>query len=215
MPGQAIFDRSDKISFNLAKFKKAGKEFEVVIDADKAVEFKEGKPVDIKDILQSENIYSDAKKGMLASETQLKQIFETENSLQIAEQIITEGEIQLTAEYRKKLREQKLNRIVELIRQRGIDPRTNLPHPAARIESAIKEAKVKIDELKTAEEQVQPVVAALRPVLPIRIELQEIALKISAENAVKSYSAVKRHATILKEEWLKDGSWVCVVEVPA
>ena len=41
--------------------RKKGKDFEIVIDADKAVEFKAGK-IEISEVLKSENIFSDAKK---------------------------------------------------------------------------------------------------------------------------------------------------------
>lgn len=216
MPGQAIFDRDDKhLDLNLAKFKKGGKNFEIVIDADLAVDYKDGKVADIAEVLKSENIFSDAKKGELASETALKDIFETDDKLAVAEHIIKHGEIQLTAEYRKKIREQKMKRIVEIIHRNGVDPRTHLPHPVARLESAILEAKVKIDEFQKAEEQVDDVVEKLRPILPIRFEINEIAIKIPAEHATKTYSIVKATARIIKEEWLNSGDWVCVVELPA
>ncbi len=216
MPGQAIYDRDDKqLQFNLARLKKGGKSFEIVIDADQAVDFKEGKVVDIKDVLKSENIFNDAKKGLLASENDIKKIFETDNLLNVAEFIIKHGEIQLTAEHRKKLREQKRNKIIEIIHKNGVDPRTHLPHPTARIEAAMEEAKVNIEEFKRAEEQVDDVLDKLRPILPIRFEVDEIAIKIPSEYATKTYSVVKSSAKIIREEWLNSGDWVCVVEMPA
>lgn len=216
MPGQGIIDRDEKqIPLNLARYKKGGKVFEVVVDADFAVELREGKSVDMNDVLQSENIFSDAKKGELASENSIKELFETDDMLKVAEMIIKNGEIQLTADYRKKLRDRKKNKIIEIIHRNGIDPRTNLPHPVARIESAMAEIKVNIEEFKKAEEQVNAIVKSLRPILPIKFEINEIAVKIPAEYAAKSYSVVKSSAKILKEEWLNSGDWVCVVEIAA
>lgn len=216
MPGQGIIDRDEKqIPLNLARYKKGGKVFEVVVDADFAVELREGKSVDMNDVLQSENIFSDAKKGELASENSIKELFETDDMLKVAEMIIKNGEIQLTADYRKKLRDRKKNKIIDIIHRNGIDPRTNLPHPVARIESAMAEIKVNIEEFKKAEEQVNAIVKSLRPILPIKFEINEIAVKIPAEYAAKSYSVVKSSAKILKEEWLNSGDWVCVVEIPA
>lgn len=216
MPGQAIYDRDEKqLPVNLARLKKRGKNFEIVIDADLAVDFREGKVADIKDVLNSENIFIDAKKGELASENDIKRIFETDDMLKVAETIIKHGEIQLTAEYRKKIREQKRKKIVEIIHRDGVDPRTHLPHPTARIESAMDEAKVSIDEIRRAEDQVDEVLEKLRPILPIRFEINEIAIKIPVEYATKTYSLVKSSAKIMREEWLNSGDWVCVVEMPA
>ena len=82
MPGQAIFDRDDKqIQLNLARLKKRGKNFEIVVDADLAIDFKDGKVADIKEVLKSENIFSDAKKGELASDTQIKEIIGDGNKI--------------------------------------------------------------------------------------------------------------------------------------
>ena len=66
----------ERISIHVARLKKGGANFEIDIDFDAAMKFKEGK-ADIKDVLKAEKIFSDAKKGMEASETQMKQLFET------------------------------------------------------------------------------------------------------------------------------------------
>jgi len=156
MPAPIGFGR-EKIHFNLATLKKYGHQFQIVIDADKAVEYKQG-TADIREVLKSEHIYSDAEKGMLASENAIKEIFGTNDAIKVAETILNEGEIQFTAEYRKKLLEQKTNRIVDLISRNAINPQTKLPHPPDRIRSAIEEAKVKIDMFKKPEDQVKDIV---------------------------------------------------------
>ena len=80
--------------------------------------------------------------------------------------------------------------------------------------NAFEEAKVKIDEYKPAEEQVNDVLKKLRVVLPIKFEIKEISVRIPAEYAVKSYGTVKGFGRMIKEEWLNDGSWSVVVEIP-
>jgi ribosome maturation protein SDO1 len=204
----------ERIHLNLAKLKKGKENFEIDIDADSAVAYKEGKAIDIKDILKAQTIFSDAKKGLVASEHLMQQLFGTSDSIKVAEIIIKEGEIQLTAEYREKLRQNKRRRIIDIIHRNAVDPKTHLPHPVQRIENAFDEAKVKIDEFKSAEKQLQDVLKKLRMVLPIRFEVKEMAVKIPAEYAAKSYSIVKSFGTIQKEDWQSDGSWIVVVEVP-
>lgn len=202
----------EKVSFNLAKYKKEGRIFEVVIDPDLAVKYADGEEIDIVDVLKSEDIFSDAKKGEIAAD--LKSVFDTENILKVAEKIIKEGEIQLTAEYRQKVRDQKKKQILQIVHKNGVDPKTHLPHPMTRLENAFDEAKVRIDERAKAEDQVQEVLKQLRPILPIKIELKEIALHIPGEFAGKTYGTVTAFGSILSEEWQNDGSWVCVVEIP-
>ncbi len=76
---QGIYDR-EKVTLHIARLKKGGSNFEIDVDFDAAINFKQGK-ADIGDALKAEKIFSDAKKGMLASETQMKQLFETSEPL--------------------------------------------------------------------------------------------------------------------------------------
>jgi len=205
----------ERVSFNVARLKKGGKVFEVVVDSDSAMTFREGKNISVEDVLKSEQIFTDAKKGLVASEKELTEIFGTDNPLEIAERIIKEGEVQLTADYRNKLREEKKRRIIEIIHKNSIDPTTKLPHPIARIENAMNEAKVRIDEHKPAEDQVAEILKKLKPILQIRFAVKEIAVKIPASDAPKAYSIVKGMSSIIKEEWQQDGSWISVIRIPA
>jgi ribosome maturation protein SDO1 len=201
MPAPIGFGK-EKIHFNIAMLKKQGHQFQIVIDADKAVEYKQGN-ADIRDVLKSEHIYSDAEKGMLASENAIKEIFGTNDVLRVAETIVKEGEIQLTAEYRRKLLEQKTNRIVDLISKNAINPQTKLPHPPDRIRNAIEEAKVKIGKFKKTEDQVKEIVNIA------------MKIKIPVSYAAKCYSIIKSFSSLREEEWLSDGSLSITVEIPA
>ncbi len=198
---------------NTARLRKGSDVFEIVIDPEKAVAAKQGK-ADIRDALRVQKVFSDAKKGMLASEHRMQAVFGTADPLEVAKKIISDGNIQVTAEYRQKLMEQKRRQIVDFIRRNGVDPRTHTPHPAQRIEAAMAEAKVKIDEFKPVDQQVQEVLKALRPILPIKFEMKEIELTIPAQYASKAHSMVKTFGRMLKEEWLNDGSWKGTIEVP-
>ncbi len=212
--GQQTYDK-ERFSVNLAKLKKSGENFEVVINSDNAIAFKQGKDIAIEDATINEKIFADAKKGLLASENRMKEIFNTIDSKEIAKIIIKEGEIQLTAEYKQKLRDEKKKQIINFIHVNGIDPKTGLPHPITRIENAFEEAKVHIDEFKPQEKQIDEILKKLRVILPIKFEIDEIEIKIPATHAAKMYSVVKSFSKIIKDEWLNDGSWKCVVEMPA
>ena len=62
---------------------------------------------------------------------------------------------------------------MEIIHRNGVDPKTKLPHPIQRLENAFEEAKIKIDERRSAEDQVKEILDKLRPVLPISFEKKE------------------------------------------
>ncbi len=206
---------AEKIKLNLARLKKGGETFEINIDPDLAMDLKQGKEVTMREILKAEQIFSDAKKGELASEQKLEEVFKTTDPLQVAEIIIKEGEIQLTAEFRAEKREQKKKKILDLIHKNAIDPGTRLPHPLVRIENAFQEAKVQIADFKSAEEQLDEIVTKLRPILALKFEQAELKVQIPATYAAKSYALIKKNSKMIKEEWNQDGSWTVDVELPA
>lgn len=208
------FDR-ERVHFNLARLKTHGTAFEIVVDPDKAIEHKQGKAVAINEVLHAEKIFSDAKKGLAASEDEMQAVFGTKDPAVVAEKILKEGELQLTSEYREKMREAKKRKIIEIIHRNGVDPRTQTPHPVQRIENALEEAKVHLDEYKRAEDQVHEVLKKLQPVLAIRFEIKDLEIHLPSQYAPKLYGTVANYGTIKKDEWQNDGSWLGVLEIPA
>jgi ribosome maturation protein SDO1 len=199
----------------VARYGKKGKHFEILVDP-KAVEMiMEGKEINILDYMAIDLIFKDASKGEKAAEESLREIFGTTDVAEIALKIIKEGEFQLTTKQRKEMQERKKKAIVDFIARSAMDPHTKLPHPRDRIERAIEEAGVHIDAFKPVEEQVKKIISAIRPILPISIENVKIEVKIPAQYAGRAYGELINMAKMLKEEWLSDGSFKCVVEIPA
>lgn len=189
--------------------------FEVLVDPELALALKSGQAVDIRNVLAVDKIFKDAKKGTTASEEMMQKAFGVLDTFKIAEQIIRKGEVQVTTEQRRKMREERLKQVVTLISKRAINPQTGLPHPPARIEDALAKAKIHIDEFKSAEEQFPAIVKMLLPILPLKFEVRKIAVKIPASYTGKANRLVRGFATVKQEQWLSDGSWSVVVEVPA
>ena len=79
----------------------------------------------------------------------------------------------------------------------------------------MEEAGVHIDPLKQVDKQVNIVLKALRPIIPIRFEETKIAVRIPSDYASKVYGAVSGFGKINKQEWQNDGSWIGIVTMPA
>lgn len=202
----------EKVVMNLAKLKKDGNNYEVAIDPDEAVNFKHDK-ADIRDALKVEEIFSDAKKGIKSSRTHLKEVFGTDDILDVAAIIIKTGIIQSSEDHRSKLRSEKERRIIALISRLAVDPRTRIPHPAIRIENAMEEVKIKVDDKKSAEDQIAEIVKKLQTVLPIKLEVHTYELIIPMNVAPKCVPIIKNMGTVKKEDW--QDKYFCQVEIPA
>ncbi len=189
--------------------------FEVLVDPELALAIRAGEDTDVQNALAVDKVFKDSKKGDAASEELIKKAFGTLDVAKVAEQIIRKGDVQITTEQRRKMREQRFRQVVSLISKRAINPQTNLPHPPSRIEAAINEARIHIDEFKSVEEQVPKIVKALLPIIPLKFETRRIAVKIPASYAGRSQRAVREFGTVKQEQWLNDGSWAVVIEIPA
>ncbi|MBI2144127.1 ribosome assembly factor SBDS [Candidatus Woesearchaeota archaeon] len=206
----------EKPHFNLARMKAGGESFEVVVHPEAALAFRQSQgKADIHDVLVYDRIFADAKKGLAASEHIMKSVFNTVDPAEVARQIILKGEVQLTSEYRDNLREAKRKAIVNIIHRMAIDPKTGFPIPQSRIEAAMEEAKVRIDEHASSEDQVQAIVRQLMPVLPIKFEVRQVEFHIPAQFAAKAHPILKGFGSLQKDSWQSDGSLLAVVEVPA
>jgi len=198
----------------IARIHREGKDFEILVDPDLALEFRKGKPVSVENVLAVRDVFTDAKKGDRPSSEDMQKAFQTTDPVKVAEAILKQGDIQLTTDQRRKLVEEKRKQIAGIISKQGVDPKTRLPHPPQRILNAMDQAKVNVDPFKPAENQVEEVLKKLEPVIPISIERIEIAVKIPLDHAGKAASLIRTFAPIKSEEWKGDG-WYALLEIPA
>jgi ribosome maturation protein SDO1 len=199
----------------VARLESHGERFEILVDPRMAALVRQGQKVEIEDVVAALNVFGNASKATRASDEALMKVFHTTEFDAVARRIIEKGEIHLTADQRKQMVEEKRRQVITFIARNAINPQTGHPHPPTRIEMAMEEARVNIDPFKHVEEQVKEVVKALRPLLPIRFEELRLAIKIPPDFAAKAYGDIAAASTMEKDEWLKDGSWVCVVRIPA
>jgi len=198
----------------IARLEYYGERFEVLVDPDLASDFKKGEKVQIEDILAVEEVFKDAKKGDRASEEAMNKAFDTADPLQAAATIIKKGQVQLTAQQRREMQEEKRRMVVAKISREAINPQTKLPHPTRRIEIAMEEAKIRIDPFKSVDEQVTSTLKAISRLIPIRLEKVQMAIHIPGEDTGRVIGILNQYGKTMKEEWQPDGSWIAVVEIP-
>ncbi|PSQ29609.1 ribosome assembly factor SBDS [Halobacteriales archaeon SW_8_65_20] len=204
-----------------AQLESHGERFEVLVDPDAALAIKRGSfdeefDEDLEDVIAAEDVFEDATAGDRPPESALEEVFETTDPIAIIPEVIERGEIQITAQQRQEMQEQKRNRLVNIIARNGINPQQNdTPHPPERIDRALEEAGVTVDPMTPAQQQVDDALDALRPVIPIRFEEVTVAAQLPADYAGSGQAKVREFGELEREEWQNDGSWVGVVTFPA
>jgi ribosome maturation protein SDO1 len=199
----------------VARLESHGEKFEILVDPDLAVRYRQGDPIELEDMVAALAVFENASRGTRASDEALAKVFATTEFPAVANRIIQKGEIHLTAQQRRQMIADKRRQVITFIARNAVNPQTGLPHPPQRIEMAMDEVRVNIDLYKSLDELVKETVKALRPILPIRFEEVRIAVKVPPDFASKAYGEIQASAQMEKEEWQKDGSWICVVRIPA
>ena len=200
-----------------AQLESHGARFEVLVDPDAALAIKRGEfDGELEDVIAAEDVFDDAARGDRPAEADLEKAFETTDPLEIIPEVIRRGEIQITAEQRRDMQEQKHKQLVDRIARNAINPQMDdAPHPPDRIENALEEAGFQVDPMDPVESQVDDALEALRPVIPIRFEEVTVAVQIPPEYAGSAQAKIRQYGDLEEEEWQADGSWIGVVTFPA
>ena len=199
----------------IARYEHGGERFEILVRPKEAMEFRSGKSISLSDVVVSDTIYKDVKKGLKASPSALKKVFGTTDFEEVAKQILLKGEIPLTAEQRREMIENKRKQIIDYIARNAIDPKTNLPIPRTRIEIAMEQAKVQIDPNKDVEAQALQIVREIAKVIPIKIARALLEIKVDPKYSSKVKAQLHNLGEVKKTNWLADGTLIAEIEIPA
>jgi len=200
-----------------ARLESHGERFEVLVDPDAALSIKRGEfEGDLEDVIAAEDVFENASRGDRPPESALEEVFGTTDPLEIIPEVIERGEIQITAEQRREMQEQKHKQLINRITRNAVNPQMDdAPHPPERIESALEETDFRIDPMEPVENQVDDALDALRPVIPIRFDTMTVAAQLPPEYAGSGQAKIREFGDLQREEWQADGSWIGVVEFPA
>ncbi|WP_254544347.1 ribosome assembly factor SBDS [Halomarina pelagica] len=200
-----------------ARLESHGARFEVLVDPDAALAIKRDEfDGELEEVIAAEDVFEDASRGDRPAESDLEDAFGTTDPMEIIPEVIKRGEIQITAEQRREMQEQKRRRLVDRIARNAVNPQMdNAPHPPERIERALEEAGFTVDPMLPVEGQVDDALDALRPIIPIRFDEVVMAVRVPPEYAGSAQARIRQFGDLQREEWQNDGSWVGVVEFPA
>ena len=119
----------------------------------------------------------------------------------------------MTTNQRKSMVERMRQKIIHHIHSQAVDPKTKSPHPITRIELALDESRYSVDPFKKLDLQIKDAVDKLKVLIPLSFETVRLAFKIPGTGYGSSQRILRQYQ--VKEGWLEDGSWACVIDCPA
>ena len=198
----------------LARMEKGGKRYELLVDPDSVEDFKtKPESVDLNNFLAMDEVFHDIRGGERPTGGAIEKTVGTQDIFEIAKTILEKGSIQLTTSQRKARVEQMRQQIVHEIHTQAVDPKTKSPHPKTRIELALEESRYSVDPFKRLDDQVKDAIELLKPMIPLSFESIRIAVRVPG-SAFGSASRILR-PYLEKEQWLENGTWAAIIEIPA
>lgn len=195
----------------IARLKKKGKTFEILVDCETALKAKSGES-EVSDALLVHKVFKDAHKGDVQGD--LEEFFGTSDVLTIAQEIINQGEIQLTEDYRHKIIDDKRKQIIELVAGKAADPKTHYPIPRQRIELGMEKVGFKVSFNKSVKEQAKELMDSLREAMPITFKDIILTITSPPRFSGQTYGVVKKAGEVISQDYLADGSLLIKVKVP-
>ncbi len=187
--------------------------FEILVKPEETYRYLETLKGDPLDLLAVESVFRDARRGEVASRKELIEVFGTDDIREIVKEMIEKGKIQITAERREKLIREKRARIIEYIHKNFINPTTKAPHPKSRIERAMREANVKIDPFEPVERQIDRIISALRPIIPLKTGTVTFIVTVPVAHWGKARGVLGDYGKIKEEKALGNQASI-TVEIP-
>jgi len=194
----------------IARIKQKGKHFEIIVDLDEALKFKKGQASSFR--AEGDRVFTNSKRGEVASNSDLMSSFGTSDTSEIIKKIVKDGEILTTQDYRDAEQEKKIKQVVDFLSRNTINPQTGNPHTPDRIHRALEEAHINIKNVPI-ENQIKEILEQITKIIPIKIETKRIKIKIPAVHTGKAYSIISQHKE--EENWLNDGSLEVIISIPA
>lgn len=194
----------------IARITKNGLHFEIIVNMDDALKVRKGESDYL--IVEGDKIFSDVKKGNVASNNDLEIAFSTSDITTIGKEIVKKGDVLVDQAHRSEEQEKKIRQVVDFLATNAIDPQSGNPISPERIKSALEQAHVNIKNAPI-DSQIQEIIDKISSIIPIKIETKKVKITVPAIQTGKAYGLVAQYKE--KENWLDDGSLEVVVNIPA
>lgn len=167
---------------SVIRLKHGGKRFEVACYKNKILDYRNKTTTDLDQVLQSWNVFTNVSKGEVASKTDLRDCFGTDNVETIIKTILERGEIQLGAKERTHLLETLKKEIALIVSEKCIDSVSGASFTPSMIEKAMNDLHVSIRIDVSAKQQALDVLKQLEQNKTLNITRIQMKIKVLYPN---------------------------------
>ena len=161
----------------------------------------------IPKLLIVDTIFSNYKKGNIANSGQIHSVCNSTDKTDAIIFILDNGESPLSSDERKQLVNQKRTGIIHYFVSNYLDPAGKKPHPASRIDNALKSIKgLVIDPHKPVELQAKEIHKKLKYIITLVKNSLTTTVDLSHSQLGKGLTILHKYSTILNENYHEEGA---------
>jgi len=162
----------------IVKLKQGNNSYEIVTQRGKVTEYRQGIETDVNNVLTSDTVFFDARKGNVASEDMVKNAFNLDSIKACLVHLLKNGTLEKSTEERKAEMDQKTKEICYYINQNYVEPKTKLPHPIERLRQCMSDVNYRVDVTVDTKRQAEAAVKKMRGTLMFT-ELEALSGKLT------------------------------------
>ncbi|KAF6144428.1 hypothetical protein GIB67_024655 [Kingdonia uniflora] len=166
----------------VVRLKKKGFRFEIACYKNKVLSWRSGVEKDLDEVLQSQTVYTNVSKGVLAKSKDLKIAFETDDLSKIYLEILDKGELQVAGKERESQLSSQFRDIATIVMEKTINPETQHPYTISMIERLMHEIHFAVDPHNSSKKQALEVIRELQKQFPIKRSPMRLRLSIPENN---------------------------------
>ncbi|XP_042470874.1 ribosome maturation protein SBDS-like [Zingiber officinale] len=198
----------------VVRLKKHGIRFEIACYKNKVLSWRSGVEKDLDEVLQSQTVYSNVSKGILAKSKELIAAFGTDDQSKICLEILEKGELQVAGKERESQLSSQFRDIATIVMQKTINPETHRPYTISMIERLMHETHFAVDSNQSSKKQALEVIRELQKHFPIErspMRLRLVVPEKSFPTLIEKLSGWNPNITS-KDESGNEPSLVCELE---
>ncbi|KAJ8762928.1 hypothetical protein K2173_023057 [Erythroxylum novogranatense] len=166
----------------VVRLKKHGIRFEIACYKNKVLSWRSGVEKDLDEVLQSQTVYSNVSKGVLAKSKDLMLAFGTDDQSKICLEILEKGELQVAGKERESQLSSQFRDIATIVMQKTINPETQRPYTISMIERLMHEIHFAVDPHSSSKKQALELIRELQKQFPIKRSPMKLRITVPEAN---------------------------------
>lgn len=162
----------------VVRLKKLGIRFEIACYKNKVLSWRSSVEKDLDEVLQSQTVYSNVSKGVLAKSKDLLAAFGTDDHTKICLEILDKGELQVAGKERESQLSSQFRDIATIVMQKTFNPETQRPYTISMIERLMHEIHFAVDPHSSSKKQALEVIHELQKHFPIKRSPMRLRLTV-------------------------------------